>query len=40
MFGFLIDVLIRLILCFIAIAVLFFIVSVIILSIGEKYKWW
>lgn len=40
MFGFLIDIIARLFLIFLAAVCVFFFIAVAILSIGEKNDWW
>lgn len=40
MFGFVIDILARLFLIFLAAVCVFFFLAVVILSIGEKKDWW
>lgn len=40
MFGLLIDILARLFLIFLAAGCVFFLIAVVILSIGEKNDWW
>lgn len=40
MLGLLIDILARLFLIFLAVICVFFLIAVVILSIGEKNDWW
>lgn len=40
MFGLLIDIIARLFLIFLTVVYIFFLIAVVILSIGEKMKWW
>lgn len=40
LFPFLIDMIARLFLIFLAVGCIFFVIAVIILSIGEKNDWW